>query len=939
MQYYSILNSNFTKNGDIKLKPSNAILKMELNGICEIEVEHPYDKEGRWKKIENLGVVKSEVCYIKDKQLFRIYDIDKGMFGLNIKARHIFFDLIRETILDSRAVNCNGKKALDIILQGTKFKGNSNISSINTAYFIDLNIISAIKGDNENSFLNRWKGEMWLDNFNITINDRIGKSSGPKIKYSRNMLDINLNENTDSIVTRAIPKAYDGKKLPEVFVDSPLIKKYPVIFEDFIDMSDLKLKDKTMDDDEGFETEEELYEAMRARVKEMYENGLDKPTLSGNVDVAALPNTEEYKDFKNLVNIGVGDVLPVEHKEIGVDIETRCIGFEWDILRKKYETMNFGELELEYFDRQDITSERLDNILNNNGSVDTSKLEGVINAFKAKFSAMRDIAQPSHVKAMIFEDRIKGSATYGAMCLGSMGFMIASERLPDDSDWDWRTFGSGQGFVADHIVTGVLTAILIRSLDGGCSINLETGEVNFNKGKIEGLNSSWDLATGLFKSHGQKTNGSIREFKIDNGKISSTDWLEFICKNLQLECDLSNFVTKAGFWVTQTGKTSPCFSVDIPNKWVMVGQSNQKYDLVVNGQIRAESVAEGTKIYNLDGTEVIYPVGGGDSSETQQNVINSARKLIGRPYIFGGNVSPLGSDEGTDCSGLMQWAYNDNGIKISRTTYTQISEGTEVSENELQPGDLVFSRFSSSTTPEHVFMYSGTVNGKYMCVEAQKTGTNIMEREFTWASGMRARRIIKDSSPSVPGGDATSKPSDNIIYFIKGKEGFAPNYYYDVVGVKTLGYGLTGSELNGITPPISEQQATNLLAKAFKNNYYTKVLDIVKAKGVTNAKQREIDAFASFAYNLGVGAFSGSTLLEKYVAGKRGEAIHTEFKKWVHAGGEVLPGLVTRREEEWKIFSGSTSPVPGYNSKPSIAVIGGSGVVTTNGGYGAKPQY
>ena len=288
------------------------------------------------------------------------------------------------------------------------------------------------------------------------------------------------------------------------------------------------------------------------------------------------------------------------------------------------------------------------------------------------------------------------------------------------------------------------------------------------------------------------------------------------------------------------------------------------------------------------------PQGGGfdGDDDLRKSVVNSARKLIGKWYVFGGNYPPLGKDSGTDCSGLMQWAYNDNGIKISRTTYTQIKEGTEVSEGDLKQGDLVF------PSTEHVFMYSGEKDGKHMCVEAAHTGTQIRERAFTWGSGYRARRIIKNSSGGHggnTGGTAGSKASANIIYYVKGIEGFAPNYYYDSVGVKTLGYGMTKGELVGVSTP-----------------------------------------FSSFAYNLGVGAFEESTLLKKYVAGERGASIHNEFKKWVHGDGQVLPGLVRRREEEWKIFSGS-GQVAGYNGRPYIDIIGGSGSVTANGGYGAAP--
>lgn len=124
------------------------------------------------------------------------------------------------------------------------------------------------------------------------------------------------------------------------------------------------------------------------------------------------------------------------------------------------------------------------------------------------------------------------------------------------------------------------------------------------------------------------------------------------------------------------------------------------------------------------------------------SIVNSARKLIGKPYVWGGNVYPLGSDNGTDCSGLCQWAYNDNGKKISRTTYTQINEGEEVSLSDLKIADLVFSNFSSPGVPEHVFLVSKIEGGKYYCVEAQTEGTNILEREFTPMTSYRYRNLL-----------------------------------------------------------------------------------------------------------------------------------------------------------------------------------------------------
>ncbi|EOU1879629.1 peptidase M23, partial [Clostridium perfringens] len=182
MQYYKIDNYNFTKNGDITLQPIDGKLRVELNtGLCEVEVELPYDKEKRWTKLEEWGVIKTDVFYSKNKQLFRIYNTDKGMFSLKIKARHIFFDLVKHNLLDTRAVECTGQQALDKILEGSKYKGHSDIGRITTSYFQVTNIVQALNGENDNTFRNRWGGEMLFDNFDIYINNKIGGDYGVRV--------------------------------------------------------------------------------------------------------------------------------------------------------------------------------------------------------------------------------------------------------------------------------------------------------------------------------------------------------------------------------------------------------------------------------------------------------------------------------------------------------------------------------------------------------------------------------------------------------------------------------------------------------------------------------------------------------------------------------------------------------------------------------------
>ena len=132
-----------------------------------------------------------------------------------------------------------------------------------------------------------------------------------------------------------------------------------------------------------------------------------------------------------------------------------------------------------------------------------------------------------------------------------------------------------------------------------------------------------------------------------------------------------------------------------------------------------------------------------DVSAIRQNIINSAKKLLGKPYVYGGNYPPLGSSTGTDCSGLMQWAYNDNGIKISRTTYTQIKEGKLTTKAGARPGDLVFTRGYGDNG--HVVMFlSHNDDGSIHVIEAKQTGTNIMENDRTPNEQYMFRNLLGD---------------------------------------------------------------------------------------------------------------------------------------------------------------------------------------------------
>lgn len=469
IEFYNPDNNDFESDGNVTLRPNKALFKIKLNGICEIELSHPCDKEGRWKFIKNDGIIKSPTPY-SNGQLFHVYSIKKNMIGgLNVKARHIFFDLNKSLILDNRAENKTCQEALDIILNGTKFSGKSNIKKLATAYFVKMNRVAAINGNTDNTLISRWGGEIFLDNYNVTVNDHIGDDYGAYINYGNNMLELGLEDNEDNVITRGYPVAFNGRMLPEKYIDSPLINKYREIKEDFVEMSDLKLKEDSSDG-EGFDTVEELYKSMRIRMKELYDGGLDKPTVTGTTKVAPLENTTKYKYVKGLVNIGLGDTISIYHEKLDIDFASRCVGYTWNILTRKYESVDVGAFKENFFNKQSDVRSKVESILNGDGSVKANEVQGFLDATKAKLIAQKEIGQLQDVRAYIWQDLDPNSPSYGCMIGGSAGIQISQQRTPDGKDWDFTTAITAEGIMADKIV-----GRLFSSKNGMTKIWMETG--------------------------------------------------------------------------------------------------------------------------------------------------------------------------------------------------------------------------------------------------------------------------------------------------------------------------------------------------------------------------------------------------------------------------------------------------------------------------------
>jgi cell wall-associated NlpC family hydrolase len=145
-----------------------------------------------------------------------------------------------------------------------------------------------------------------------------------------------------------------------------------------------------------------------------------------------------------------------------------------------------------------------------------------------------------------------------------------------------------------------------------------------------------------------------------------------------------------------------------------------------------------------DGSPQVLPTSGGVSGD---DIVASAKKYLGTPYVFG-STDP---SKGLDCSALVQRAYKDLGIKLPRLSYEQADTGTPVASlAEAKPGDIV--AFDSPV--DHVGIYLGDNK----MIAAPKPGDHV-KIESVYEKPTHIRRIVSGISTAAAQAAATPRPA------------------------------------------------------------------------------------------------------------------------------------------------------------------------------------
>ena len=504
IRVYEFNQTSFNNNGICTLFPKSAVITRDLNEYkYYLDLTHPIDETGKWKEITEDRII------VANEQPFRIKFVQKTSKEIVAYCEQIFFDLNNNFIEDIYIKGKNGNTALNQILSNTNyehpFSGTSNIQITNNSRLVRKNVLSAIIGDNENSFINRWGGELDIDGFTFKINTRIGRNNGYKVEYSKNMTGINAKFDMRNVVTKIRPVGFDGIKLEELFVDSPFINSYamPIIRE--YKYEDVKWKGSPNyqkplngEDDGAYETLAEAQAELKRRaLAEFSENEVDLPTVNYNVNFVELSNTDEYANYQALSSINIGDDIVIRHKILDINIPARCTAYKYNCL-----TCNFDEITLGHYNKNFFTDVK--NAVNDiNGFKDTlqelpKQLNDILQQSKEYVTDFINGGFGGYVhytpNAIYILDNpdINVAKNVAVFNMNGLGFSN------DGINGTFETAITRDGhIVADFIDTGILTADIIKtgileSKNGKSWLDMSTGEFNFGD-KVKYENGKFEI--------------------------------------------------------------------------------------------------------------------------------------------------------------------------------------------------------------------------------------------------------------------------------------------------------------------------------------------------------------------------------------------------------------------------------------------------------------
>lgn len=442
----------------------NPLVEQTINGDWSLTFEYPFQAAGAAQL--TLGRLVDA-----DGQLYRIDEAERsikdGMRRLHVHALHLMYDLRDKWItnIETAELTPGGiaqRAALQQVLDGTAFTDGT----IDTPELLDCldilqkNAMWAIK----EQVLPLWGGELQPDNWTINIRAQMGANRGVQLRHGKNLTGVRYSESMDGVVTRLHIAGYQGAGIEGInggldYIDSANIGAYPTIREDIVTFADDDLP-------------EDLLSKGQA-----YLATVDTPRIKLSVDLAKIRGSEQYRHYRDLETVELGDTVTLYHKDLNINIMARVQSRSYDPVTGENVRVELGNDSRNLYSMMAETTqaaEAVKRILDRNGHLRGESIRGTIDLLAARLFASGSFvnATVNDETGVLFENTNESSVDYGAMFIGPGLFAIANSK-DGNGQWEWRTFGTASGFYGSELVAESVTANKLAS-DVGQSLDLKS---------------------------------------------------------------------------------------------------------------------------------------------------------------------------------------------------------------------------------------------------------------------------------------------------------------------------------------------------------------------------------------------------------------------------------------------------------------------------------
>ena len=442
-------------------------------------------------------------------QPFRIYRVVPDLTRVTVYARHIFYDLldnmIRKLEPSSSAVGASVAQSISsACLSGHSFTFYSDLTSTaEDVCFENVNPVDALLG--EGGLVDKYGAELARDWFDVFLVKRVGVNSDVQIREGKNLTGISYDVDATNVVTRIMPTGEDadGKilYLPELYIDSPNIGAYT--HPKWVHLSVPEAKEVTEGDEQ--KSKDQCYAEMRNAAQTEYENDCDLPTVTLKVDFVNCADTEEYRQYRFLQNIYLGDSVRVVARRIGVEVSLRMTQYTYDCLTQKYTAMTLGTaadtLEGSMISARQLASGSITGMKLAMGSVGAGQLQsGSVGSLQVRMAAIAT----AHIQDACITRAKIAEATVGELNADAISAITA--RIEE--------------LAAGHVVTDELYASL-------ATIAL----AQITTANMDSANISWADIGGLAA---EIANIAVAQITTANINQASIDWANIANLNTQI---------------------------------------------------------------------------------------------------------------------------------------------------------------------------------------------------------------------------------------------------------------------------------------------------------------------------------------------------------------------------------------------------------------------